>query len=217
MAYALGALDSLNLRVTNFVLHIAQPGNYNSWAVGKEALYEFGEEVRKACILALEDEGVYGPTDDNCRYCKAQGTCPALHQMTVATVGGDFAVLPDVETLTDEQILSVVKNARLLNSFISSVKDHALTKALHGDAIPGTKAVAGSRRREWVDDAKEKLKEYPELFELRLKGVTAADKVLPKEVMAGLTIKKECKPTIALSGDRRPALQSVKDDFDVIN
>ena len=215
MAYALGALDSLNLRVINFVLHIAQPNNYNSWTVSKEDLYDFGEDVIAATYLALEDEGVYGPTDNNCRYCKAAGTCPALHQMTVATVGGDFEQLPVPDAMTDTQILAVVENKQLIEKWLGSVYSLALGRALADTPVAGTKAIAGRSRRVWSDDAEATLAHIPEAFEKKLIGITAADKLLSKEFVNGLTVKKSGSAQLVLDSHKSPAI-SHGDDFAVL-
>lgn len=215
MAYALGALDSLNLRVNSFVLHIAQPNNYNSWTVSKEDLYDFGEEVISAVYLALEDTGVYNPTEDNCRYCKAASSCPALHQMSVATVGGDFEKLPAFNTMTDAQILMVIENKKLIESWMKSVYASTLSSALAGMPIAGTKAIAGNLRRYWREDAAATLAHIPEAFEQKLIGITAADKLLSKEFVEGLTLKKADSPRLVLDSHKSPAI-SLGDDFAVL-
>jgi hypothetical protein len=112
MLYALGALDEFDLlgeiEEVELIVHQPRLNHYDSWTCSVEHLRAFEQRAIAAGKLALditEDQamGVGGPTPavlnpgpDQCRFCKAKATCPALRDQVLATVAGDFEVIPDM-------------------------------------------------------------------------------------------------------------------------
>jgi hypothetical protein len=107
MLYALGALDEFDLLgdIEEVEITIDQPrlNHVDSWVCSVEHLRAFEQRAIAAGKLALAiaegatpNVGAYlAPGPDQCRWCKAKATCPALRDQVLATVAGDFEVLTD--------------------------------------------------------------------------------------------------------------------------
>ena len=105
MLYALGALDEFGLLyefdTVLLVIHQPRLNHLDEWRVSVAELRAFEKRALNAANLALDlAEGVaptevqhLTPGDDQCRFCKAKGTCPALRDQVLATVAGDFEML----------------------------------------------------------------------------------------------------------------------------
>lgn len=105
MLYALGALDEFDLlgETEEVELTIFQPrlNHVDTWTCSVEHLRAFEQRAIAAGKLALEITGMsslpglgyLAPGPDQCRWCKAKATCPALRNQVLATVAGDFEVL----------------------------------------------------------------------------------------------------------------------------
>ena len=117
--------------------------------------------------------------------------------------------------MTDTQILAVVENKQLIEKWLGSVYSLALGRALADTPVAGTKVIAGRSRRYWREDAAAKLAHIPEAFNKKLIGITAADKLLSKEFVEGLTVKKSDSPQLVLDSHKSPAI-SHGDDFAVL-
>lgn len=111
MLYALGALDEFGLlyEFDDVLLVIDQPrlNHLSEWRVSVAALREFEQRALAAARVALMyseaaaqkliawdfARGILNPGEDQCRFCKAKGSCPALRDHVLATVAGDFEVV----------------------------------------------------------------------------------------------------------------------------
>jgi len=108
MLYALGALDEFDLlgEIEEVELTIFQPrlNHVDTWTCSVEHLRAFEQRAIAAGQLALEIAAAEDlapvqllvqltPGPDQCRFCKAKATCPALRDQMLATVAGDFEVL----------------------------------------------------------------------------------------------------------------------------
>lgn len=109
MLYALGALDEFDLlgeiETVKITIHQPRLNHVSTWECSAEHLRAFEQRAIAAGKLALDlAEGVsptelahLNPGPDQCRFCKAKATCPALRNLVLATVAGDFEVLTEVE------------------------------------------------------------------------------------------------------------------------
>lgn len=110
MLYALGALDEFGLlyEFDEVVMFIDQPrlNHLDEWRCTVAHLREFEQRALAAARVALGfaeavELGIrvmqndLNPGEDQCRFCKAKGSCPALRDKVLATVAGDFDVVPD--------------------------------------------------------------------------------------------------------------------------
>jgi len=103
MLYGLGALDEFGLLedFDEIVLAIHQPrlNHYDEWTTTPEHLRAFERRAKDAAIKALSIKSLSGglvflnPGADQCRFCKAKGSCPAVRDQVLVTVAGDFDIL----------------------------------------------------------------------------------------------------------------------------
>lgn len=106
MLYAIGALDEFDPLGEDFdtvllVIHQPRLNHVDEWSVTVAELREFEQRALAAAKLAiaLSEKTAWRPGivdsdltpgDDQCRFCKAKGTCPALRDKVLSTVLGDF-------------------------------------------------------------------------------------------------------------------------------
>lgn len=132
MLYALGALDEFDLLggVETVRMSIDQPrlNHSDTWECSVEHLREFEQRAIAAAhrafkaieigganpAVSLHQTGALKPGADQCRFCKAKATCPALMDKVLADVAGDFEVLEEPvlgrDNSVDHQPLPVVDN-----------------------------------------------------------------------------------------------------------
>ena len=124
--YAIGALYEFGLlyEIDEVELVIDQPrlNHVDEFRLTVAELREFEQRALAAANLALDlAEGVapteiqhLTPGDDQCRFCKAKGTCPALRDKVLDAVAGDFQNLalagdPGEPVATLEQLIVLGK------------------------------------------------------------------------------------------------------------
>jgi hypothetical protein len=107
-----------------------------------------------------------------------------------------------------------------LVSWASDIKEYALQQALSGKEWSGFKLVEGRANRKYsnetaVIDAVEKAGFDP--YEKKLLGITAMQKLLGKsrfdELLSAYIEKPQGKPTLVTESDKRPAMNTAKNDF----
>lgn len=212
--YALGAMAIVDSPVKHVWLHIYQANNIGIHEITDPGeLEDYGREVKAIAERALQPGAPFNPSDAACKWCRFAPQCPALHTEMVAIAEGDFDNLPAIDSLTDEQIAKVVLNKAAVEKWLRRVYDHAADRARAGNPVHGTKLVEGKSRRVWLPDAEEQLKDYPDAWEQKLIGITAADKVFGKGFVDRLTRKEPYRPQVVGLDDKRPAIESLS-DFD---
>lgn len=122
MLYALGALDEFDLlgeiELVRMTVHQPRLNHYDDWSCTVEHLRAFEQRAIAAgkIALSLADigpcivAGDLNPGPDQCRFCKAKATCPALRDQVLATVAGDFEVLVEVDETGADAPKPVVEN-----------------------------------------------------------------------------------------------------------
>jgi len=116
MLYALGALDEFDLlgTIETVRMSVYQPrlNHFDTWSCTVEHLRAFEQRAIAAGQVALawaEDPAdsnlahALAPGPDQCRFCKAKATCPALRDQVLATVAGDFEILPEIAIAGETQ------------------------------------------------------------------------------------------------------------------
>jgi len=108
-------------------------------------------------------------------------------------------------------------------AWIKDIKDYAYQKALAGTKWPGFKLVEGRSNRCYMDEelVADKLMangyEDNQIYEKKLKGITAMEKLLTKksftELLDDLVIKPPGKPTLVPESDKREEFNSATRDF----
>lgn len=219
--YGLGALDLFDgiYDIGQVAMTIYQPNrdNISTSVLLKEDLLEWAEEVlAPAAVLAFEGKGEYA-CGDWCQFCPVKHICRARADYAMELARYDFA---DPEVLEDEDIVDVLARADQLVSWASDVKDYALQQALSGKEFRGWKLVEGKSNRKYTDA--EKVAQTVQAagfdpYEKKLLGITAMTQVLGRkkfnELLGDLVWKPQGKPTLVPESDKRPAMNTAKEDF----
>lgn len=109
-------------------------------------------------------------------------------------------------------------------NWAGDVKEYALQQALSGKIWTGWKLVEGRSNRRYVSEeavaaAVENAGFNP--YEKRLLGITAMTKQLGKkrfeELLSNLVEKPQGKPVLVPESDKRPAMHTAADDFNIAN
>jgi len=240
--YAVGALAEVAVlgEVKTLRLVIHQPKVYHEpqeWAPTLDELAQFTETARrathacKAAEYCMQGGGIefaekyLRPGDEQCTFCKAAGTCPALRGVTarvttfdphynVATAD-DFDVIGEAESAaaaedaqrvshataalpecTPEQLGRLLKVAPLVELWLKALRAEGDRRLLAGQAVPGFKVVAGKKgARKWAD---------PEAAEAQLKTFRLkVEEMYDLQVISPTTAEKLTKGDNAVIGPRQ--------------
>lgn len=224
MCYALGALDIYDgiYDIETVEMTIFQPRreNISTFSISKEDLLNWADTfLAPTAQLAYNGEGEFH-AGDHCQFCKVKATCRkrAEHNMALATY--DFEIPAMLEESEIAEILPKIDN---LIAWTNDVKEHALQQALSGVSYKGFKVVEGKSNRKYTDEqavASIVKNNGFDPYEKKVLGITAMTSLLGKkkfdELLGGMVAKPPGKPTLVPESDRRPALETAKEDFDDI-
>ena len=225
MCYALGLLEAYDgiYNVSAVRMSIFQPrrDNVSTFEISKADLLEWAETIlAPTAILAFKGEGEYR-AGDHCQFCGAKASCRKRAKYNLEMARYDFEVPSE---LTDEEIAAILPRIDELIAWGSDVKEYALRQALSGTHYPGFKVVAGRSVTKYTDEAivaAAVLAAGEDPYEKKLLGVTAMKQLLGKkrfdEILGGLTHKPPGKPALVPESDKRPALDTAKNDFEEEN
>lgn len=221
--YALGAYFEYSFLypIKNVHLAIIQPrlDSISEWTLTADSLLEWAKEVEERAKLAWEGKGDFVP-GEHCKFCKAKAQCRARSDQYTALA--DFEAKKP-ELLTDEEIGSILEKAVGIESWVKSLKDHALSVALSGGNVPGWKAVEGRGSRNFtdLDKAFEHLQsnniDEAMLYERVPLSVAKLEKALGKKDFRelleeqGFVVKQPGKPTLVPNSDKRKAITNAVD------
>lgn len=257
--YAQAALDEFGFLgdFQRVRLVIVQPrlGHISEWdmpiaSAGKApSLEAFIAHVKPLAAKALElahlgaamvhgDDLTPGP--EQCRFCPARATCPALRDHVLSTVADDFVDVtqpiaprlePALQRVVDNATLgNLLAAADLVDAWVKAIRAKAESELLAGRAVPGFKLVEGRRgARRWSDDqeAETLLKtmrlKVEQMYDMSLISPTSAEKlhkdggIGPRQwpKLLELITRADGKPSVAPESDKRPALlvEATADDF----
>jgi len=222
--YALGALALFDgiYDIDTVSMNVYQPrrDNISTHTVFKESLYQWAEEVLKpAAELAYAGKGEYN-CGEWCQFCKAKHECRKRAEVNMEFARYDFKLPPILEDDEVEDILSKIDS---LIAWASDIKDYALQAALSGKQWSGWKLVEGRSNRKYTDEtavAETVSAAGFDPYEHKVMGITAMTSLLGKkrfeEILGGLIEKPQGKPTLAPESDKRPAINTAKQDFNNI-
>lgn len=225
--YALGALATYGAiyDVERVRTAIFQPRlkNISVEEIAVDDLLAWAENtVRPAAEKAIAGEGEL-KAGEWCRFCRHAAQCPERARemfAPVPTTAEHVPAAPDPDTLTDDQIATIVAHSGELKKWLTKVESYALAQANEGRAYPGLKLVEGRSVRKYTDEAEvarvvEAAGEDPHKPREVL-GITAMTKLLGKqrfeELLGDYVHKPEGKPTLVPESDKRPALTPVSAD-----
>ena len=221
MCYALGAYEMFSALydIETVSMTIFQPrrDNVSVFEMKASDLLDWAENTLKPkAELAAECKGDF-TAGEHCRFCKAKADCRARAEANLALARYDFALPP---TLTDADIEAILPLLDELTSWAKDIKAYALTRAVAGKEWHGYKLVAGRSNRKYVNEdavAKKVSDAGFNPYEEKLLGITAMTKLLGKnrfeELLSSLIEKPQGKPTLVPESDKRPAMNSAKEDF----
>jgi len=228
--YGLGAINELSHLYDIFRVRmtVLQPRlhNFGSEELHADVLLDWAaNEVKPLAAMAWEGRGefVAGEHCTSC-FCKARYTCPARAAQAIAIAQQEFGAIEDAQpplpdSLSMDRIAELLPKADMVIDWFNDLKAFALKQATeHNTIVPGYKMVEGRSNRKYSDQdavaAKLVASGVPEevIYERSLLGITAMEKAVGKKVFAevldGLIVKPEGKPTLVPVSDKRPALAS---------
>ena len=221
MCYALGLLEAFDgiYEIGTVRMSIYQPrrDNVSTFEISKEDLLTWADTVlAPTAKLAFSGEGEFH-AGEHCQFCNAKAACRKRAEYNLEMARYDFTVPSE---LTGEEIAAILPRIDELVAWGSDIKEYALQQALSGTQYPGFKVVAGRSVTKYTNDdavaaAVTAAGEDP--FERKLLGITAMKNLLGKkrfdEILGGLTFKPPGKPTLVPESDKRPAMNTAKNDF----
>lgn len=219
--YALGALelfdDIYDIDTVSMTIYQPRRQNVSTYEISKDDLYHWAHEVLKPTAeLAFAGDGNF-LCGEWCGFCKAKNECRARAESNLKLAQHDFKLPP---LLTDTEIEVILGKVDGLVSWASDIKGYVLQQALSGKEWSGFKLVEGRSNRRYsneaaVIDAVEKAGFDP--YEKKLLGITAMQKLLGKsrfdELLAAYIEKPQGTPTLVPDSDKRPAMNTAKNDF----
>ena len=219
--YALGALELFDgiYDINSVRMTIYQPrrDNVSTYEISKDELYRWADEVLKPTAdLAFAGDGNF-LCGEWCGFCKAKHECRARADANMELARYDFKLPP---LLTDEEVEEILVRADDLVTWAADIKEYALQQAISGKKWNGWKLVEGRSNRRYTNEtvvAGVVTDAGFDPYEHKVLGVTAMQKLLGKsrfdELLATYIEKPQGKPTLVPESDKRPALNTAKNDF----
>lgn len=221
MCYALGALEFFDgiydIDTVSMTIYQPRRDNISTYKIPKEQLYYWADEVlRPAAELAYAGDGDF-LSGEWCGFCKVKNTCRARAEANLELAKFEFKLPPLLEDDEIEEILSQLDG---LITWATDIKEYALQQAIHGKEWIGWKLVESRSNRKYTDEsAVAKIIEHEgfDPYEHKILGITAMQKLLGKsrfgDLLNAYIEKPQGKPTLVPESDKRPVLNTVKNDF----
>ena len=219
--YALGALEIFDgiYDINEVKMSIFQPrrNNVDTFSMSKDKLLSWASEIlAPTAKLAFEGKGEF-KAGDHCQFCKAKATCRkrAEHNLELARYDFDMPA-----TLDEIEIASILPKIDQLISWGNDIKNYALHQAQSGIHYEGFKVVEGRSNRKYTDESivvDSVIKAGFDPYEKKVLGITAMATLLGKkrfeELLGELIYKPPGKPALVPESDKRPAMNTAKNDF----
>jgi len=190
---------------------IVQPPSVKRWVTTFDRIAQFERELLIAVKTAQLPDAPLS-SGDHCRWCAAKPVCPVM------TGAVDRALKNKLHAIDAAQIGVYLKQAELLEAWISGVNELAYQMLDEGLSVPGYKLVPKRSTRKWVDDDKalEALEAlgWPtrELVETTVISPAKAEKLLKKQKVplpADLVVSISTGNTLVTEDDPRPAVMQI--------
>ena len=185
---------------------IVQPPQVKRWVTTPARIAQFEKDLVKAVKLAQQPNAEL-KIGDHCRWCAAKPICP---QMTGAV---DRALKTSIDGLDAPTISAYLKNADMLEQWITDLRALALQMLDSGARLPDYKLVAKRAIRQWTDEDKAKVALFAygltesEVLETSIISPAKAEKALKKRKQAlpdDLVVAISSGNTLASADDPRP-------------
>ncbi len=226
------------------IVMIEQPraqGGGGDWTTNVGELLSIGEQIKYDARMAKSPEGatMFNPGPEQCKFCKAAkaNICAPRARMLLEEAGldfdaleGDFTVnaepeLPRPRALSPEQRSQVLIHKGMIEKYLDDLHREAYDDAMKGRAVPGLKLVVGrSPPRKWVNEKRAEMllrkRHGSAAFTRKLISPAGAEELEGKRSVAlhyGKLIESgEGKPILVPDHDKRSAVPSYVDDFDLV-
>lgn len=217
--YALGVYkDILKLdKSYTHYSHIVQPsiGNMSFDVYSTEELLKFGEYVKTKTTEALENP-TFSPSTEVCQYCAFKGHCKALKNHIDKVTD-----CSNREKITNKERSEIIRNKKLIQSFIDEVQVETAKIMQSGEKIEGLKLVSGITRRTWKDESSaiQAMLQYAseeQLYTKKIISISQASDLLKDSFskIEDQIVKPKGKPQCVPDSDRRKAIDIALDMFD---
>lgn len=175
-------------------------------------------EVAPKAKAAWDGSGEFCPSEGACKFCAAKQECAARTEANYQLVLDAFDDEPKMKAcrITLGEASEILSKAGDIKAWLGDLENLVFEALQNQETVPGWKLVAGRSNRVITDllTARERLEasefDRSTYEETKLLTLTNLEKNLGKKVVAdvleGLVIKPEGKPTIAQESDKRPAL-----------
>lgn len=242
MMYSSGAIrvveEVMELRVINVKMIISQPrASVLPSEVGmrREDLDENIARLSKAALRTYQPDAPVNPGKEQCRFCLAKSSCPALAKESLETVftdlDADLPQLKDSRTQGLDIVATWYPKLEMIEAWCAGVRGRMYSELTAGAKVPGYKLVQGKRgNREW--DNKEEVEAL--MKSMRIKEVDMYSQAIISPTKAETLLKEvnprrwakleerisrsDGKPTVALETDPRAAITTESfDDLDAVN
>jgi hypothetical protein len=190
---------------------IVQPPAIKRWVTTPARIAQFEKDLVRAVKLAQQPNAEL-KIGDHCRWCAAKPICP---QMTGAV---DRALKTQIDGLDAPTISAYLKNADMLEQWITDLRALALQMLDSGARLPDYKLVAKRAIRQWTDEDKAKVALFAfgltesEVVETSVISPAKAEKALKKRKLAlpdDLVVAISSGNTLASVDDPRPEVLQI--------
>lgn len=232
MIYGLMVYMGLDIATQNRIdtlrLHIIQPRIYNidAWDVSRYWLMSWADQVLDRKIKeALDPSETTLVAGKHCQFCLAKPTCKTVRNlMTEKAKLGFGSTVPELNELSEDDMLELLQNADMIIDFIKSVKQWAHDKLERGEAVTGYKLVPKRAMRQWSAPEEEIVKaimtvaemSIDDVYEMKLFSPAKMEKQLGKDKMQTLgldamVVSESSGYTMAPASDKRKAVNPAAD------
>jgi hypothetical protein len=234
--YACGFLDEFDWWdfIETLTLVIWQPRGEEEpkeWEDSIEGITYFRDRIKQIVKDIKEGKTEFKASEKGCQWCPAKGKCKTYARFATEQAAVDFESIakdgsvsvPDMQSLTIEEIINIWKAGEELRAWIKGIGDHIHDALLRGETVPGLRLVEGKANRKWVNEGdvmealyrmEFKADDYAPRSLLGLKAIESlfTDKAKREMFMKQHTIKPKGAPTVANADDPRPSY-SIADEF----
>ncbi len=224
--YGLGAIHEFGdlygfTKVRNTII---QPriDNITDEELTRDALLEWGEQIRPLAIMASEGKGEFAP-GDWCRFCNAKAICVKRITEAMRLIEGAGFTSPEV--IDDHAVAGLYKILPLVKDWVKQFEEYVRSQAMRGQKIEGFKLVRGRRppraflnREEVVRILEEHGYEADQYYTTpELKSVSELEKAIGKSEFKTLlgeqVVQGEGALTLVPEDDKREEYASADADF----
>jgi len=188
---------------------IVQPPHIRRWTTTIDRIMAFERELFNAVKMSQQPDAPL-KHGEHCRFCSAKPICPVM------TGAVDRALKVQIDALPIDHINNYLKNADLLEQWITDLRALAFNALKNGASLPDWKLVAKRGTRKWTDPAQaaEALKTagidpYAPQEVLSPAQAEKALKKVKKELPDELVVSVSSGDTMALRSDPRPEVLQI--------